>query len=994
MRDKKFKRFYGCIVFSSAFLVFYLLLHFNCSGQDKPVLLTDTAATRSISLDKRYWKFHPGDNLHWAQPAFSDSSWVSLSLTSFGRDHYSGAPLPVGWSGFGWFRIWIRKQNAALTETWGLYLNHDAASEVYLDGKKIASLGKVGHSKQEMTAVREPYHSIPLAIPDTLPHLLAIRYSNYMEYYPNFVGFESRIQDLDTMNRSQKAERKVMGQMLMSVAISAILVILHLLIFIFSPRQKIHFYYVLFVSVVGLGLYARYQTFVSTVPADQILATRVFLAFVTLHLSLGLLLIYHACYNRLPRRKTIIMLLCSWPVAIYALVDWYEFWYNARIVEMHNWYQVIFVLIFYTDAFVAMLRAIKNGNKKLSLIAVGMILLVTVGTVVGSNMFGWFTMMQVMVSFAWGNLLVPVLFSIYLAIDVAATNRNLAFQLTLNEKLAAENLTKEQEKNRLIAGQAERLEKMVLERTAQVREQADKLREMDVVKSRFFVNLTHEFKTPLNLIINPAKELLRQTREALPHRYAKFILENAERLLQLINQLMDLSKLEGGQLGVDPQAVELVRWLSGYVQQHSSLAEHRNIRLRFSCDHAQMWVQTDLDKIKKMVQNLLSNAIKFSDDNSEITVMLDKTETGEFTISVKDQGIGIPAEKLPFIFDRFYQVDSSDSRSREGAGIGLALTKELAVLLGGTITVDASDGEGSTFVLRLPYIETVERNEAHGDSDQEPEQLGPVKKDREDPGVSPLETPEDDLPLVLLVEDNADLREFMTLSFSEKYRVITAQDGEEGVRMALEKIPLLVITDLMMPRKDGYQLCEALKNDERTSHVPIVMLTAKTDTESRIQGISTGADAYLAKPFDKRELLATTDNLIRVRERLRVKYAQQDVWLTGFEQLPSIEQKFLDKVRNAIGDHIEDSLFGTDQLAGEMALSRTQLHRKLKQLINQSPGEMIRIFRMQRAHELLQQSAGTIAEVGYMVGYGNPANFSTSFTRHFGYPPSEVAKRS
>jgi signal transduction histidine kinase/CheY-like chemotaxis protein len=992
MRDKKSKRFYNCIVICSALTVFFLLPYFRCLGQDKPVLLTDTVAVKAIGLDNRSWKFHPGDNLRWAQPGFSDSSWISLSLTSFGRDHYSRAQVPAGWNGFGWFRLWVRKQNLSLTETWGLYLNHDAASEVYFDGKKIASLGKIGRSKQEMIAVREPYQCIPLAIPDTLPHLLAIRYSNYMEYYPNFVGFESRIQDLDTMNRSQKAELGIMGHLLMSVAVSVILVILHLLIYIFYPRQKIHLYYILFVAMVGLGLYARYQTFVSTAPADQILATRVFLAFVTLHLSLGLLLLYHASYNKLPRRKTIIMLLCSWPVAIFAFADWYEFWYNPLIEKLHNWYQVIFVLVFYTDAFIAMLRAIKNGNKKLSLIAVGMILLVTVGTIVGSNMFGWFTTIQVMIAFAWGNLLIPVLFSIYLAIDVAATNRNLALQLSLNEKLAAENLTKEQEKNRLITGQAERLEKMVLERTAQVREQADKLREMDVVKSRFFVNLTHEFKTPLNLIINPAKELLRQTREAVPQRYAKFILQNAERLLQLINQLLDLSKLESGQLGVNAQAVELVQWLSGYVQQHSSLAEHRNIKLLFSSNHSQMWVQTDLDKIKKMVQNLLSNAIKFSEDNSEITVSLDKTQMQEFTISVKDHGIGIPADKLPFIFDRFYQVDSSDSRSREGAGIGLSLSKELAVLLGGAITAESSN-EGSTFTLRLPYIETAKKNGAHHDSAVQGIHLLEVEQDRDLAGTFSLEKQEDDLPLILLVEDNADLREFMTLSFSEDYRILTAQDGEEGIRMALEKIPLLVITDLMMPKKDGYQVCEALKNDERTSHIPIVMLTAKTDAESRLQGIITGADAYLAKPFDKRELLATTQNLIRVRERLREKYGQHNMWITGFEQLPSIEKKFLDKVRNAIGDNIEDSLFGTDQLASEMALSRTQLHRKLKQLINQSPGEMIRIFRMQRAHELLQQSAGTIAEISYMVGYGNPANFSTSFTRHFGYPPSGVAKR-
>lgn len=991
MRDKEIRKFRGWVI--SVWVVLYLLLHLTCVAQDKPVLLTDTVALKSIWLNKSPWKFHPGDSLQWAQPGFIDSSWVTLNGTGFGRDRYSRTPMPAGWQGFGWFRLWVKKQDLYLTDSWGLYINQDAASEVYFDGRKIAGLGKLGYSKQDMVAIREPYQCIPLAITDTLPHLLAIRFCNYMEYYPNFVGFQTKIQDLDIMNRAQKAERELMGHMLMSVSVSAILVILHLLIYLFYPRQRIHLYYVLFVSIVGLGLYARYQTFVTTSPAGQILATRVFLTFVTLHLSLGLLLLYQACYNKLPLRKTMVMLLCSLPVAVMAFVDWYEFWHNRVIAKLHDWHEVIFVLVFYTDALIAMVRAIRNGNKKLWLIVVGMIALTIFGTIVGSNIFGWFTVTQVMISFAWGNLLVPVMFSIYLAIDVAATNRNLAFQLQLNQKLAAENLAKEQEKSRLITGQAEQLEKMVEERTAQVRDQAEKLREMDAVKSRFFVNLTHEFKTPLNLIINPAKELLRQTKEAVPKRYAQFILQNSERLLQLINQLLDLSKLESGQLGMNVQSVELVQWLSGYVQQHNSLAEHRNIRLRFCCEHPRMWIQTDLEKIKQMVQNLLSNAIKFSDDNSEITVALARTQALEFTISVTDHGIGIPVAKLPYIFDRFYQVDASDSRSREGTGIGLALTRELAVLLGGTITVNSRSGQGSTFVLTLPFVEAAEKIEAQQTSDAERMSFTQVERGTGAQDLLHLEASEEDLPLILLVEDNADLREFITLSFSGDYRIIAAQDGEEGIRMAMENIPLLVITDLMMPKKDGYQVCEALKNDERTSHVPIVMLTAKTDTDSRIQGIMTGADAYLAKPFDKRELMAVTENLIRVRKQLREKYGQQNVWLTGLEQLPSIEQKFLDKVRNAIGQNIEDSLFGTDQLAGEMALSRTQLHRKLKQLINQSPGEMIRVFRMQRAHELLQQSAATIAEVGYMVGYGNPANFSTSFTKHFGYPPSEVIKR-
>ena len=510
---------------------------------------------------------------------------------------------------------------------------------------------------------------------------------------------------------------------------------------------------------------------------------------------------------------------------------------------------------------------------------------------------------------------------------------------------------------------------------------------MDPANSSFFVNLTHEFKTPLTLIINPAKELLQHTSEAASRRYAQFILQNSERLLQLINQLLDLSKLESKQLQVSTQPIELVQWLRNYVLQHGSLADHRNIQLHFSSGQARMWLHADMDKMEKMVQNLLSNAIKFSDDHGEITVSLRKIGTQEFTITVSDNGIGIPADKLSYVFDRFYQTDSSHTRRREGAGIGLSLTKELAELLGGTVTVTSSEDKGSTFVLTLPYHEAAEEHMVI-DLAEEERTVSEAKRIRFSQAPA-----SDDLPLILLVEDNADLREFISLSLSNDYRFITAQDGEEGIQAAFEKIPLLVITDLMIPQKDGYEVCATLKKDERTSHIPIVMLTAKTDADSRILGIETGADAYLPKPFDKRELLAVTENLIRIRKQLREKYGKDNVWLTGVEDLPSIEQQFLNKVREAVAGHLDDSSFGADQLASHIALSRTQLHRKLTQLINQSPGELIRNFRMQRAHELLQKSVGSVGEVGYMVGYANPANFSTTFAKHFGYPPSEAGKR-
>jgi DNA-binding response OmpR family regulator len=250
----------------------------------------------------------------------------------------------------------------------------------------------------------------------------------------------------------------------------------------------------------------------------------------------------------------------------------------------------------------------------------------------------------------------------------------------------------------------------------------------------------------------------------------------------------------------------------------------------------------------------------------------------------------------------------------------------------------------------------------------------------------------DDQPLVLLIEDNFELRRFIHSVLADSYQVLESANGEEGLALGLERIPDLVITDLMMPLMNGYQVCSGLKTNEKTSHIPVMMLTAKADTDSRIAGLETRADAYLSKPFDQRELLATIENLIELRRRLQDKYKQANIWLADNNSIPSMEQVFLDKIKRSVEEHLDDEQYGVDQLGDEIGLSRTQLHRKLKGLTGQGPGELIRSVRLQRAYELLKQKAGTIAEVGYMVGFGNPNNFSTSFSKYFGFAPSEAEK--
>lgn len=965
------------------FVVCCLLFNFSVTAQTAPVLLTESAQFKPLSLTTSPWKFRSGDDTRWGTPNFPDSSWQTLAGTNFGAGKYTRSPAPKTWTGFGWFRLWVKKESPNLTNSWGLKLNHDAASETYLDGKKVMSFGRLGNSKQTMQAVREPSVAIPLAITDTLPHLIAIRFSNYNAFYPNFIGFDAQIQDLHQMNSRLAADQHFMDLLLMSVAAACTLVLVHLLLFAFYPKQRIHLCYVFYVFMIALGLYARYETIVTTDPAMQVFFTKVFLCFVTMNLAFGALLLYSAGYSTLPRRKIIAVFGISIPVTFLTVWNWYDVWYDKVITNLHNLYLLLFILVFYTDAFLSVLREIRKGKKSLWLIATGVIFHFVSGILIGANVFNWFTLPEVMLAFAWGNLVVPALFTIYLALEVAGTNRFLAKQLIETRDLAAANLAQEQEKQRLILAHTTELEETVLKRTAQVREQAQRLQEMDAAKSRFFVNLTHEFKTPLSLIINPARELLRNPDPKIAEQYAGYILQNSNRLLQLINQLLDLGRLESGQTVLVVNPVDIIAMLRIHVAQFDSLANNRNIQLDFYTDSESLIIDEDADKLEKIIQNLISNAIKFSQKDGQVKVFFEMLADAQYEIRVEDQGIGIPENKLPFIFDRFYQADSSDTRTREGAGIGLALVKEMVTLLGGEIIVDSSEAKGSTFKVRLPYKLSAENAEPM------PYPETPVYQSNSNEQIAD-EQQASSLPVILLIEDNQQLNAFIRTTLSEKYVVLTAEDGQAGIDLALAEIPALIITDLMMPVKNGYEVCAELKADERSSHIPIIMLTAKADQDSRIHGLETGSDAYLGKPFDNRELEAVIENLLRQRKALQEKYSQNYRWLTHTEEMPSVEKAFLDKIRTVIEQNLDDEQISTDWVGRQLGLSRAQLHRKLKALINQSPGEFVRSIRMQKAHELLKNKAGTISEISYMVGYSNPANFSTSFSKHFGYPPSSA----
>lgn len=928
----------------------------------------------SVLLSKAGWVWNNADNPTFRNPSFSDSGWAYANPV-FGE----GRELD-GWNGIGWFRLYIRIDSSLADKTLALQLNHDGASEVFWNGKKVAGYGKVGRSKTDMVPERITYQVIPLDVTDTLPHLLAIRYSNYNSYYDDFIGFQAWVGDYERMNASRHQKLEKNDWLLASVAAQLMLVLLHFFMFLFYPRQKLNLYYSLFVLSSALVMFAKYLYVATTNPRVQTFSDSLFLASLqalTVFLALFIYNITKPSHYRL--RMIVVSTVCAvitiWMVFIN---ESSEYGFNATLWIAGN----VFFIIVVADGVAGLVRSIRRRQPGLWLIALGVVLIASFSMFIGTGWFGLFFGNQpdLLLVMGVGTLVLPVCFSLYLAMDIARTNRNLEKELVLNEQLSATNLQQEQERTRIIAGQAEQLERTVAERTAKIREQSDRLVEMDAVKSRFFVNLTHEFRTPLSLILGPAQQILDKTKEQAIRFQASLIRDNAARLLALINQLLDLSKLEAGKMAVDEQAVDLVRLISNLIASYDPLTSSKKISIIFNNGLQSLWIMTDRNKMEMILHNIVSNAVKFSNDGGLLQVSL-ALQHDQLEMSVKDDGIGISPNKLPYIFDRFYQVDSSDTRKQEGTGIGLALTKELVELMHGNITVQSEPGKGTTVVVRLPYVASA----AIADADSETNITPQVPQESETQALAESGS----LPLVLIVEDNPELRAFVRSVLEDQFSIIEAANGLEGVKLARTRVPDLVITDLMMPEMDGHQVSKQLKKYEPTSHIPVLILTAKTDPGSKIEGWESGADGYISKPFEQQELIALANNLLITRRRLAEKF-QGELSAEAPSTLPSMEQVFLERVREVILESIEDEQLGVDFLAGKLGLSRTQLHRKMKALVNQSPGEMIRLIRLQKAMDLLKQRAGTVSEISYMVGFGNPANFSTSFSRHFGIAPSEV----
>lgn len=537
--------------------------------------------------------------------------------------------------------------------------------------------------------------------------------------------------------------------------------------------------------------------------------------------------------------------------------------------------------------------------------------------------------------------------------------------------------------------------------------EADKLKELDILKSQFFANISHEFRTPLTLIKGPLEDMMEEHKDQPEHKIFSVMHSNTERLLRLINQLLDLSKLETGEFKIKVSAGDIAGTIKGLVMSFSSIVEQKKINLRFieasSLKNPEIRKNFYFDKdvVEKTINNLISNAIKFTPAHGRITVTacIRQWKNGRemFEITVKDMGIGIPADKLPFIFDRFYQVDASSKREQEGSGIGLAYVKELIKAHKGEIAVMSRPGQGTVFRLRFPMGST------HFSADQilTLQELEPHAGLKNHKGIDEHSLAESyqeqhgkgrDRDMILVVEDHADVRRYICSRLQKEYLIMEAASAAKGLTMAEESIPDLIISDVMMPGMDGFEFCANIKSNEKTSHIPVILLTARAEEKDKIQGLETGADDYLTKPFNTKELRARVKNLIENRRYMREKFEASSIIKPGEISVTSRDQSFIKRLLEIVESNIDKEKISVDDLAGQVAMSQSQLHRKLKALVNQSASQFIRSVKMHRAKELLEKDAGNIAEIAYMVGFSDPGYFTKTYKSFFGILPSEVKK--
>ncbi|WP_299683718.1 response regulator [uncultured Dokdonia sp.] len=520
----------------------------------------------------------------------------------------------------------------------------------------------------------------------------------------------------------------------------------------------------------------------------------------------------------------------------------------------------------------------------------------------------------------------------------------------------------------------------------------DKLRELDTMKSSFFENISHEFRTPLSLIAGPVEEQLQKPDiGTLEKKNLNIAKRNTQRLLTLVDQLLDLSKVEAGHFKLNVQQGDLSLFLKSLTSSFSYLAHENNQEYITTIDVPKNTYYFDADALEKIITNLISNALKYSPDGESITIT-SAIENQKLQFTIQNSGATLSEEALQTIFNRFARTDEQTA----GTGIGLALSKELVALHKGSIDAQSTHNT-TTFTITIPVTESAFSDSEKTTGVMEMSAFAKAETTTSKEKIIQEEVDifsKDTNPILLIVDDNADLRTYVSSLFEDQYTIHTAQDGKEGYEIASSIVPDLIITDLMMPKDDGVTLTRNCKASETTSHIPIIMLTAKAGDENQLIGLETGADAYITKPFNTEILKTTTHNLLETRKKLQERFSQEVVLIPKDIAANSVDERFLDNLKEIVDTQIIESDFTTESFAKALGMSRMQLHRKLKALTGLSATEFIRSQRLKLAAQLLKKSDINVSQVGYAVGFNNHSYFTKCFKEHYGVSPSDYAKKA
>lgn len=525
--------------------------------------------------------------------------------------------------------------------------------------------------------------------------------------------------------------------------------------------------------------------------------------------------------------------------------------------------------------------------------------------------------------------------------------------------------------------------------------EANKIHEVDELKFKFFTNISHEFKTPLTLILTPLEKLMKSPASDEQKATMNIMHKNAQSLLQMVNEILDFRKFDLNKMNLNISRGNIIEFTKDICQSFSSLAAEKSIKLTFTTYLQELQMEFDKEKMNKIITNLISNAFKYTEEGhidvsigvSELMQNSENAISKQLNIRISDTGVGMEPEYLDKIFERFFRIEKADKNTPSGTGVGLHLVSEYVKLHGGEIEVESTVDKGSVFTVLLPinnptYKELSSQDVIHS-GDSEDAEIGKNE-------IKSVQRA--NLPLLLIVDDNEDFCEFITGLFIDNYNIVTANDGEEGLCIVLDQLPEIILCDVMMPKMDGYEFCRQVKGDIRTSHIPIILLTAKSSEENRYSGIEAGADDYIAKPFNIDMLTLKIAKIIEKQKKLQSSFKKKiDVAPSDIE-ITSMDEKFVQKAIAIVEQNIGNADFLVEDLCKEMGMSRVYFYKKTLALTDKTPSEFIRFIRLKRAADLLEKSQMFVNEIAFQVGFNDPKYFRKYFKEEFGVTPNEYKK--